>query len=42
LELVDNETGTPVHLGFVRETDNTPIEPRSVRLRPGPGIKWKE
>jgi DNA-binding HxlR family transcriptional regulator len=42
LELVEHNTGTPVHLGLVRETDQALVDPRSVRLRPGSGIVWKD
>jgi DNA-binding HxlR family transcriptional regulator len=42
LELVERDTGAPVRLALVRETDQTLVDPRSVRLRAGPGIVWKD
>jgi len=42
LELVERDTGAPVRLVLVRATDQAPVDPRSVRLRPGPGIRWKD
>ncbi len=41
LELVDRQTGDAVRLSLVRESDEKPVNPRNLELRPGPGLRLK-